>query len=194
MGFKFLNLNLWWNMELTEPIYILNDRLTEYFGITIEGLPIFRIVWSDSQYEMRKTEFSDTGLFLLTPQVRLMPKYPWIKHMFILERLVAVPEMNREELADAKISYEPIWVFMNDHGDAVPPVWVAIEFIINTLHAALGKKSLVKYIDEEALHPEEVREKRIEKLQEELFGDESSLLGRTITGEAIVVPGPKEIQ
>ena len=37
-------------------------------------------------------------------------------------------------------------------------------------------------------YPAEMREKRIEKLTEELFGDESNILGRTVTGEAIVVP------
>jgi len=59
------------------------------------------------------------------------------------------------------------------------------------VYAAQGKKSLVKYADPESTEVEAIQEKhkRVDKLVEELFGDESSLLGRTITGEAVGYTG-----
>lgn len=177
-------------MELAEPIESINLQLEDHFGLdTMTGRPIFRVVWSEDQYEMRLTETTKEGFFLPYPIVQELPKYKqWIKERYVLERLVIVPEIQREELPASKTSYEPIWVFEGKDGQYVPPTFWACKFIIDTLYAALGKSSLAKYVDEEAKHPEEVREERIKRLEEELFGDESSLLGRTITGEAITVP------
>ena len=176
-------------MELPETIETLNTRLIEYFGIETESSdPIFRVVWSDAQYENRLTDATDTGIQLLHPEVRKLRKYPYVKAKYVLERLVLVPDWQQNELAGAKKSYEPIWVFQDSKDNAVPPVWTAIKLIIDTLYAALGKSSMAKYVDEEAKNPQEAKEKRIAKLEEELFGDESFLLGRTITGEAISMP------
>lgn len=177
-------------MELTEPIESINKQLVDLFGIdTATGQPIFRVVWSEDQFEKRMVDTTDTGIQLLHPVLKLVPKYSqWIDNRFVLERLVLVPEQNIQELAGVKLSYEPLWVFRGKFDEYVPPTVWACKFVIDTLYAALGKTSMAKYVDEEAEHPEEVREKRIGKLQEELFGDESSLIGRTITGEAIVVP------
>lgn len=177
-------------MELAEPIESINQQLIDLFGIdTATGQPMFRVVWSEDQFEMRKTDRTDSGILLLTPVVRKLPKYrQWIHEKYVLERLVVVPVANLEELADTKLSYEPLWVFKTKDNQYVPPALWACKFVIDTLYAALGKQSLAKYVDEEAKNPQEVRDERIKTLEEELFGDESFLLGRTITGEAIVVP------
>jgi hypothetical protein len=153
------------------------------------GMPIFRIVWSDDQLEKRKLNVTETGIQLLTPIVKEVPKYgQWINHRYVLERLVIVPEINKEELMDKKLSYEPLWVFQNGSEEAVAPTLWGCKFIIDAVYAATGKKSLRKYVDEEAQKSEELREARINKLQEELFGDESGLMGTTVTGETVIVP------
>lgn len=150
---------------------------------------MFRVVWSNDQFEMRRTDTTKEGLLLPVPVVTELPKYKqWIQDRYVLERLVIVPEINQDEIPTSKLSYEPLWVFSGKNGQYVPPTMWACKFIVDTLYAALGKHSLVKYVDEEAKHPIESREERIKKLQEELFGDESALLGRTITGEAIAMP------
>lgn len=177
-------------MELAEPIESINKQLIDLFGVdTATGKPIFRVVWSEDQFEMRLTDRTDSGIQLLTPTLRELPKYKqWIVERWVLERLVIVPELNIKELAGIKLSYEPLWVFSGKSGQYVPPTVWACKFIIDTLYAALGKESLVKYVDEEVTNPTETRNKRVKILEEELFGDESNILGRTITGEAIVVP------
>jgi hypothetical protein len=177
-------------MELAEPIESINKQLIDLFGIdTSTGQPLFRVVWSEDQYEMRMVDTTKQGIILPFPVLKKVPKYSqWVDNRFVLERLIVVPEQNIKELAGLKLSYEPIWVFRGKFDEYVPPTVQACKFIIDTLYAALGKSSLAKYVDEEAKNPQEVKEKRIGQLTEELFGDESNILGRTITGEAIVVP------
>lgn len=175
---------------LTESIETINRQLREQFGIdTASKSPMFRVVWSEDQYEKRLMDVTDEGLILLTPQVREVKKYSqWIKERYVLESLVLVPEQNQAELAGLKVSYEPLWVFSDNKGDYLPPAFWACKFVIDTRNAAMGKTSLKKYVDEEALHPEETKEKRIAEYMEQLFGDESSLAYRTVTGEATIVP------
>jgi len=177
-------------MELAEPIESINSQLIDLFGIdTATGQALFRVVWSEDQFEKRLTDRSEKGIILPFPMVKLLPKYnQWIKDRFVLEKLSIVPEQNVKELAGLKLSYEPLWVFKGKGDEYVPPTLWGCKFVIDTLYAAMGKTSLAKYVDEESKHPEEVRNQRIEKLTEELFGDESNILGRTVTGEAIVVP------
>jgi hypothetical protein len=177
-------------MELTEPIESINKQLRDQFGLDSDtGRPMFRVVWSEDQFEIRMTDKTDTGIQLLSPILKELPKYrQWIKEKYVLERLVIVPEPDRKELPTSILSYEPLWVFKNKEDGYVPPAFWACKFVIDTLYAALGKQSLVRYVDEEMKNPQEVKEKRINKLEEELFGDESFLLGRTITGEASAMP------
>jgi hypothetical protein len=178
-------------MELTESIESINRQLRDLFGIdTVTGQPMFRIVFSDDQFENRRTDRTESGILLLTPIIARLPKYQWIKGYYILEQLVQVPEFQQEELG-IKISYEPLWVFKGESESPVPPALWASKFVIDTVYAARGKSSLAKYVDEEAKNPEEMREKRIKQLEEELFGDESGLLGTTITGQAVVISDDK---
>lgn len=190
-------------MELTEPIEDINKRLISLFGIDSDtGRPIFRVVSSWDQYEKRYTNVTKEGFQMLTPEVVELPKYDQrdldYKDCYILERLVIVPAFHQNEMTEV-MSYEPLWVFRGkEHGVEVPvpPKTDACKFVIDTMYAALGKKSLVKYVDPESKAEEaiEAKQKRVDKLTEELFGDESDLLGRTITGEAVAYTGEPKVK
>lgn len=177
----------------------INQQLIDTFGIDTESTnAIWRVVWSDDQFEWRKGVFDDitpAGIYLRTvEEVRYVPKYrQWIHQKYVLERLVAVPEMNREELPASKTSYEIIWTFEDKDGNFLPPRFDACQFIINTIYAAqYGTKNLKKYYDPEATQEGyiETRKKEVDKLVEELFGDQSSLGGDTVnaSGSSIIVP------
>lgn len=176
---------------LPKEVETINRQLVEHFGVdTLTGKPIWRVSWSNDQYEKRLTEYSDSGILLLFPEVRELPKCQWLKSRWILERLVLIPDINSHELPTQKQSYECMWSFEDRNGEALRPSFEASKFVVDTVYAALGKKSLAKYKDpdsnaEDAL---ENRIKRIDKLEEELFGNESGLNLKTIIGEAIVVP------
>lgn len=177
----------------------INRQLAETFGIDTESTnPIWRIVWSDDQFEWRRGVYEDitpAGIYLRTvEEVRHVPKYrQWIQHKYILERLVAVPEMNREELPASKTSYEVIWVFEDKDGNFLPPRFDASQFIINTIYAAqYGTKNLKKYTDPEPNQEAYLqnRKKEIDNLVEELFGETSPLAGDSVGsgGSTIFVP------
>jgi hypothetical protein len=190
-------------MELTEPIESINKQLVSLFGIDSDtGRPMFRVVSSWDQYEKRYTNVTKDGFQLLNPEVVELPKYDQrdldYKDCYILERLVVVPAFHHNEMVEV-MSYEPLWVFRGKdrmgNDVPVPPKTDACKMVIDTMYAALGKKSLVKYVDPESNSMEAIQEKqkRVDKLVEELFGDESALLGRTITGEAVAYTGEPKI-
>jgi hypothetical protein len=157
----------------------INSQLRSRYGIsTDDKQPIFRIVWSNDQLEKRKSKFTPNGIELLFPEIQEFKKYEIIGVVdkWVLERLVLVPEIQQDELG-VKVSYEPIWVFQDKDGNPLPPFLDACLLVVNTLYAALGKKSLRPYIDEEGTA--EAKEARIDKLSEELFGNETS------TGDAL---------
>lgn len=183
-------------MELTEPIESINQQLIDHFGIdTITSQPIFRIVWAADQLEKRMSKFTRTGIELIHPMLMELPKYNQndldYKERYILERLVLVPDINSIELP-TRMSYEPLWVFRDRNNNYLPPRFDASKMVIDVMYAALGKQSLAKYKnpEEDQEHSLELKRQRVDKLVEELFGDESNLLGRTITGEAVGYTGP----
>ena len=179
---------------MAENIETVNQFLRDTFGIdTDDSLPIFRVVWADDQTEKRENRYTDSGIELLEPEVREMPKYPWIEHTYVLERRVLVPDTNLKELAGVKKSYEPIWAFYDAEGNPVPPTVQGCKFVVDVLYAGLGKTGMAKYKDPEAgLTPQELYEKRqaeINIIEEELFGNESGLKQATLDcGSAIIVP------
>lgn len=179
-------------MELTETIENINRQLIDLFGIdTVSGRPIWRIVWSEDQFEKRLVNVVDSGLFLTEPVVREVPKYRhYIRERYILEYLSIVPEFQKSDLPSTKVSYEPIWTFVDGDGNYLPPTLVASKFIIDAVNAARGKKSLAKY-KEEGLEPE-AQAMRVQELQNELFGNETPVTDALAHGQGVVVPNIKE--
>ena|SRR5215471_2234780 len=158
-------------MELVEQIDSLNQWLRDNYGITTDtNQALWQIVFSDDVFERRLTYHTKEGLELLTPQMVELPKYKqWIHQKYVLENLVVVPLVNAHELS-TQISYEPIWVFQDHLGNYLPPTRVACKFVIDSVYAAKGKKSMAKYKESE---DETNPELRVKKIQNELFGNET---------------------
>ena len=169
-----------------ESIETLNARLKEYFGIdTASSQPMFRIVWSEDQFENRLTDKLDSGITLLFPVIRLCRKYNYLKDLYILERLVVVPDEQVKELAGLKVSYEPLFAYSRSDGTPLPPTWEATKFVVDTVHAAMGKKSLRKYTEDVSV---EAQDARINQLQLELFGNETDTGDALAYKEGVTVP------
>jgi hypothetical protein len=184
--------------ELTEPVETINQRLMDHFGVADDGRPIYRIVWSEDQFEKRFGVYEDYSgdIYLRTvKEVREVPKYrQWIHEKYVLENLVIVPPINSEELM-TKISYEPLWVFMDKAGFPLPPKWEAAKFIIDQQQAIRGQESLGpkyrdKYMTEDA---KSVREDEVQNLRESLFGNESSV-GDALADKQSTIVMPKSIK
>jgi hypothetical protein len=181
---------------MPEKIEVINQFLKENYGIdTDDSEPIFRVVWSEDQFEKRETKYTDQGIELLYPEVREVPKYrSYISNAYVLERRVLVPDASLKELAGLKKSYEPLWVFIGKDGNPVPPTVSGCQFVISCVYAAIGKQGMAKYKDPDAeLTPEQAYEKKqaeLKKIEDELWGDESGLKGDTIdsSGSTIIMP------
>lgn len=171
-------------MHIPEPIETLNTRLLEHFGRFENNDPNFRIVWSDDQTEKQLCETTKDGFFLLSPEIREVKKYSWIHHKYILERVVPVPEFQIPILGK-KVSYEPIWVFEDPEGNPLPPHWDAIWILVTTLlDRATYKMAPEKIPDGEGNTLEEIEE-RAKKLEELIYGNETSVGDALATGSAV---------
>ena len=180
---------------LTKKCENINNQLIDDYGIdTITGMSMFRVVFGPEQFEHRHDEFHDfteSGLFIrAVKETRLVPKYVF-GPVFVLERLVVIPECNQGDLPATKLSYEPLYSFPKNP-DFQPPSIGAVRFIIDSVLAVEGKDTLAKYKDPDAgLTPQQFYEKRqaeIDEIQKELFGDETEVGDALAMGEAIVVP------
>ncbi len=182
-------------MDMNEPcaweVARINLLLRNEFGIeTTSDRPIYRVVWSNNEFEKRLMHYKDSGIKLLTPEVREVPKYKqWAADRYILERLsyVETDIKENQELTVNKVSYEPIWSFVDNKLNYLPPKYEVCKIIIDTIHAAInGDSSLAKYKDNEASLEE--TSKRVESIQQELFGNETETGDAIAHGEAVIVP------
>lgn len=173
-------------MELRERIEDINKLLLENYGKYLDGRPNFRVVFSEDQYENRMTNYTDEGFQLINPEVRLLPKYrQFIQQKYILERLL--PVVGETDLTE-KTSYEPAWVFMDKNGGYLPPFYDGCVLVIESLLSASGKKNTHTKYKDESLTPE-ARAAELDRVQNELFGNETAVGDHLNLGTGIVVPG-----
>lgn len=182
---------------MIETLEILNQRLLDKYGKDIvTGNALFRIVFSDDQFEKRFTNYTKEGLLLQLPRVEEKPKYrQYIPHKYLIERFTIVPQFVETDLTE-QWSYEPLWVFEDGAGNPLPPKWEVCEIVIDQVHRASARAVGQKIEDPSALEADpkiavEVRLARIKRLEEELFGNETNVGDALATKQGIVVPGPQ---
>ena len=173
-------------MELRETIEDINKRLQDDFGRELDGRPRFRVVFSEDQYEKRFIQYTDEGFPLLEPEVRELPKYKqFIQQKYILERLV--PIIGETDLVD-KMSYEPAWVFQDKNQNYLPPFYDGCKLVIDSMYAKMGHRDgFAKYKETGLSHEERLA--HIEKVERELFGNETPVGDALAYGSGVVVPG-----
>lgn len=179
-------------MFLPETLDYINKKLERHFGVDISGKPYFRVVFSEDQFEKRLGDYEDfdeNGNFLRrVREVREAPKYrQWIREKYVLEGLTVVPLQNMEELPTQVLSYEPLWVFEDRIGNPLPPLYRACEFILHRVRSQMENKGIGKYKEEQIPDQE-----RLEKLEEELFGNETPVGDALAHKFGVSLTGPKK--
>lgn len=179
-----------------EHIDTINQRLRDFYGIDLDSSnQRYRIVWSDDQYEKRRGDFNhidSNGQFQkLVSGVCLVPKYKYLPHQWVLERLYDVPEGT--ELIEKK-SYEPVWAF----GDKDPrEYWDAVKVLVDVIVENIFKgkervhqnNQLAKYKEDQSQwNTKEAIKQRVEALKKVLYQDETPLADAIHFGEGISVP------
>jgi hypothetical protein len=182
-----------------ETIEVLNRRLEERYGKYLDGRPLFRIVFSDDQFEKRWVEYSK-GVQLLNKRIEEKPKYrQYIPHKYIIERLTVIPEFVETDLIE-NTTYECLWVFEDVQGNPLPPKWEVCEIVIDQVHKA-SVRAVGGKIDEDTLMeslslkdpnlPPEIKQARLNQLVQDMFGNETDVTDALAHKSGIVVPGPQ---
>lgn len=105
----------------------INKWLTENCGKSLDGRPIWRLSWPNNVTEKRVGPWEDWygSIFVRrTFGLQDVPKYPYYKSRWILERLTFLPLESpvKKELVDTENgTYEPIYVFWDKDQKYLPP-------------------------------------------------------------------------
>lgn len=173
-----------------EPIESINERLEHYFG-KFNTQAKFRVVWSSDEFENVLTDRTPEGLQLLHKEIIRRPKYSHCWNLYVLEKLTPVPVQNLAEMLGKKLSYEPLWVFQDNHGNPLPPDWDACIVVINTLteilnHVKSQTETTAKYkMPEEKYQTREAIEQQAEAMQKVLYGNDTPLGDSLAGGNAV---------
>lgn len=158
-----------------ETLEIINQRLKDNYGLGINDLPKYRVVWSTSQREVRTGLFvkqTEAGIYLGEAiKTEEVEKYPMYSDYWILECIQ--PNIGNHELK-ARYSYEPLWVFADQNGNPLPFDWEVIEKIIYFQQYGMAKPIPTQRELDHAYEEEIEREKAemLDQLQhDEAFPD-----------------------
>lgn len=164
----------------------INERLHRDYRV-LDGRPIYRLVWSGDQYEMRHSiwrEFYGHILVREYEATKLVPKYWYFKEpCWVLEKLVfingqaALKEIMTELVEAQNGTYEPIFPFRDKDENPLPVYPRIVEFILWNLHHPTKKTPSDLRDEMLALEKEEVRyfeEQLAEGERSELFVFENS--------------------
>lgn len=128
------------------------DNWLKAQGGNLQGLPTYRLVWSDDERELRYgtfNDFTDSGLFLRqVTETRWVLKYQNIVARWILEKWLGPEQAINPELPrSAQGSYEPFYVFEDNKGNALPPTLKSVEFYINFARTQVRENALTRKLE-----------------------------------------------
>jgi len=138
---------------------VIIDHINEMLsgrGRTLDGRPLFRIVWSSDQFELRSGIFVDRhGPIIIreVKAVREVHKYNYALDHWVLEKMVYLPSNNRI-IADEIIgvmagTYEPLVIFWDANFNAIPVNWPLIEKIFWNLENVRAEHKTASMIERE---------------------------------------------
>lgn len=175
-----------------------NIMLREKYGLDpLSGLPNWRVAWAPSLFNKQYgtfRDFTENGLFIReVTEVREVPKYNYLKDLYVLERLMPVPSQNEHQLPGAALTYECMHPYMHKVNKTyLPPNWVFTEWVIDCYYAHIGTKSLRKYLSDEgtdvpeSLRGIEAKRKRVAEITAYLYGNETSTTDAMSYGSGVV--------
>lgn len=149
-------------------------------GSSLDGRPIFRVVWSSDQFELRAGMFVDKyGPIIIreVKAVREVHKYNYAMDRWVLERLTYLPRENKI-LADELIgvmngSYEPLVIFWDESYAPIPVSWSMVERILWNLENYRPERKTAAMFERE--EQEELEREALE-LEQEIGQDQRSAL------------------
>lgn len=116
-------------------------------GTSVTGEVLHRIVWSDTQTEMRRGTYRDhdeNGVFVREiTEVRETLRYPYVQGRFIFEKWAPGNLTRSSELPNAENGdYIPVYVFEDNAGKSLPVTEKSVRFILNFLEGKMRKEDV----------------------------------------------------
>jgi hypothetical protein len=162
--------------------------------IPLTDKPMFKLVWSDDQYELRTGNFREFLGDIFVREVKKTErtlKYNYLSEMWILEQWFPPDVSFNEELPESiHGSFEPLYVFADKNNTPLPLKLDVVQFIIRTL---LTKSSNKLFLGSYAKTLREEKERIARKQDWDILSDEGPLVSQFHDGSAIILPG-KSIQ
>lgn len=150
-------------MDISQQSYAdtINKKLL-IGGSNLLGQPLYKLVWSDNELELRRgifREFVGPIFVRETVGVKQVLKYNYIHARWILERWIPPELCYNPELPNSRWgSYEPIYVFQDKFGNALPFSEKVVFFIIR-----LAEKQTRVTPEERLTEAQEKEEKEIQE-------------------------------
>lgn len=168
----------------------VQERINEFlsqFGRNYKNEPIFRLVWSTDQLENRYGTYNEfyNDVFLRTVQkTKLVPKYPYTKDRWIIERWADGSHFNSIELPDCKNGgYESIYVFEGPQKEYLEPILIVVQMVMYTFMHPRERGQIIADAKEEALR----LDKELEQNIADLFDENYPIADKIHHGESVFI-------
>jgi len=132
------------NKMSDEELLTINKWL-KLQGVESGGRPMYRIVWSETQFENRFGVFKyfpdpRRRAFIEVTEVRKMKKYPYIHDKYVFEKWAPGNIAYNAELPDSgNGDYLPVFAFQDGQCNPLPVTQRAAAFIVNCLEGKVDK-------------------------------------------------------
>lgn len=175
--------------EIPEHVAKINELLERDYGKHDNNLPVYRVAWSEDQFEYRYgtyKKFTSSGIYIGEQTGFLhVPKYrQWLPEQWVLEQLT--PTEGNSELTE-KLSYEPLFPFKKHEPD-----YEVCKIVIENILYAMNKRPEPYKPKFEELQTKEAIEARVEKLMAILFDQSDDLVNKMSYGEATFIDSTKQ--
>ena len=103
----------------------INKWLVDNYGKTVEGYPLFRVLWTTGITEFRKSRFIDyegDSVIRDVLETREVLKYPFAQDRWVLEKIVFLRKEDREVglQTDLPYTYNEIYTFQDTLTNPLP--------------------------------------------------------------------------
>jgi hypothetical protein len=167
----------------------INAWLATLERVPLRDDPMFRLVWSNDQRELRKCTqrlfLGKTFIKEVTHTERVL-KYPWLKDRWVFEMWFSPEVVLHDELPETNQgSYEPLYVFEGSKGDSLPLRKDVVEFLVARIRKPKSSSALIQSVIAQDL---EDKEKKQDQFDKDYLDVSTDIQSNLHFGEAVIVP------
>ena len=175
---------------------VINDFLSGHTKVPLTDKPMFKLVWSEDEYELRTGDYAirdpkTTAIIAYAKKTDIVRKYGAIIERWILEQWYPPEVCQDPELPEAchDGSYEPIFVFEDKFRRPLQLNKLVVEIILSRLGAPSRSEAAIR---SELRAELDAQDDKIAKMDWDILSDEGPLVSQFHDGTAILNPRGKD--